>query len=468
MIQPFSGSTLLDICISKLLNSSIIPKQNIYLSCNDKEIESIGLKYNINIYKRSKASAQEESDMRSIFEWHKELALKYKYVILISACNPLLKAETIDSFVRLFLSSKQQGAFSVFKKNNYLWDKDGKPTTDWKGFQVMNTKIVDPYYEGAHCLYASPLNLIKRNMFMDDSYPPKPFLFIVDEIEAFDIDYPWQFEVGEVLYKNNFISSEHPLKTNKRVLQFLFESKKLLIVGPAIDSSFNLSFFENKREEGYTILSFSSASLIFFKDIGFCPDFHTFTDPHSYCYALDRVGKSFLSNINFLGYEVLDFPSLTETNKKLFGRSNFGITDFLSNFNYTSIYKKQPPISCYKNCFSQNPNSIEPFSSSKDIDFKKQLFRFTNGHSEIEKLTYFLLPLCLFWFKNLESLDLFGFGFFSQSRYMGGDNRSYSAYMHAFDKILPLYNRIKFSPTINLDIKKESYFQPLKQSLQNK
>ena len=51
---------------------------------------------------------------------------------------------------------------------------------------------------------------------------------------------------------------------------------------------------------------------------------------------------------------------------------------------------------------------------------------------------------------------------------MGGDNRSYSAYMHAFDKILPLYNRIKFSPTINLDIKKESYFQPLKQSLQNK
>jgi CMP-N-acetylneuraminic acid synthetase len=27
-----------------------------------------------------------------------------------------------------------------------------------------------------------------------------PELFEMDELEVFDIDYPWQFEVGEVLY----------------------------------------------------------------------------------------------------------------------------------------------------------------------------------------------------------------------------------------------------------------------------
>jgi len=31
--------------------------------------------------------------------------------------------------------------------------------------------------------------------------PPKLELFVVEELEAFDIDYEWQFRVGEKLYK---------------------------------------------------------------------------------------------------------------------------------------------------------------------------------------------------------------------------------------------------------------------------
>ena len=30
-----------------------------------------------------------------------------------------------------------------------------------------------------------------------------PEFFIMDEIECFDIDWPWQFKVAESLYKNN-------------------------------------------------------------------------------------------------------------------------------------------------------------------------------------------------------------------------------------------------------------------------
>ena len=36
---------------------------------------------------------------------------------------------------------------------------------------------------------------------MDSNYPPSPELFEMDELEAFDIDYPWQFEVGETLFE---------------------------------------------------------------------------------------------------------------------------------------------------------------------------------------------------------------------------------------------------------------------------
>ena len=66
----------------------------------------------------------------------------------------------------------------------------------------MNTKFVDPIYEAAHCLYASRLDIIKDGCWMDTSSPPRPELFTMDELEAFDIDYEWQFDLGQILYKN--------------------------------------------------------------------------------------------------------------------------------------------------------------------------------------------------------------------------------------------------------------------------
>ena len=65
----------------------------------------------------------------------------------------------------------------------------------------MNTKFVDPIYEAAHCLYASRLDVIKDGYWMDNQSPPEPDLYIMDELEAFDIDYDWQFDIGEVLYE---------------------------------------------------------------------------------------------------------------------------------------------------------------------------------------------------------------------------------------------------------------------------
>ena len=64
----------------------------------------------------------------------------------------------------------------------------------------MNKKIVEPIYEAAHCLYASRLDIIKEGYWMDKNIPPQPELFIMEELETFDIDYEWQFDTAEILY----------------------------------------------------------------------------------------------------------------------------------------------------------------------------------------------------------------------------------------------------------------------------
>ena len=199
MLRPFADTTLTDILFDKLTKSTIIPKSNIYFSAYEDELKEVGKKHGINIFDRSKESAFAETDMKLIYEWYNKLP--FKYIVLVSACNPLLTIETIDGFLKSFIESDKEGAFAVFEKKTYYWDKQGKPITDWQGVSIMNTKNVEPIYEAAHCLYASRLDIIKQGYWMDTNYPPQPELFVMKELEAFDIDYEWQFQLGEQLYK---------------------------------------------------------------------------------------------------------------------------------------------------------------------------------------------------------------------------------------------------------------------------
>ena len=203
MLRLFAGTTLIDILAQKLLKLKILPKQNIYFSLYEEELKQVISKYDFNIFHRSEASANEETSLQTILEWHDKLP--FKYVVEVSACNPLLKIETIENFIKQYINSDKGGAFGVIEKRTYYWDKNKIPITDWKGLSSMNTKLVDPVYEAAHCLYATPIDIIKDNFYMDTKSPAEPELFVMDELEAFDIDYEWQFKLGEQFYKQNNI-----------------------------------------------------------------------------------------------------------------------------------------------------------------------------------------------------------------------------------------------------------------------
>ena len=57
MIKDFKGTTLLDLVLEKLVNTEIIPNNQIYLSVHEDELVEVGKKYPINIHRRSWESA---------------------------------------------------------------------------------------------------------------------------------------------------------------------------------------------------------------------------------------------------------------------------------------------------------------------------------------------------------------------------------------------------------------------------
>ena len=197
MIRPFAGSTLTDLLLEKLLASQVIPQRNIYLSVYEPELVAIGKRHNVNIFHRSKESATAQVGTQLIFEWWDKLP--FKYIVMVSACLPLLKIKTIDNFVENYIESKSMGMFGVAEKKNYFWDKEGNCFSSY----LSDTKLADVVYEAAHCLYASSMESIGRGIWMGDlSKKGDVELVSVPENEIFDIDYEWEFDLYEHVYNH--------------------------------------------------------------------------------------------------------------------------------------------------------------------------------------------------------------------------------------------------------------------------
>jgi CMP-N-acetylneuraminic acid synthetase len=205
MLRPFAHSSLFEIAIEKILQSTIIPKDNFYLSVMDDELIDIAKKHNVNYFIRSEESTQEPVTLQKVLEWHNKLP--FKHFVIINACNPLLKVETIDNFVKQFLEADSNGLFGVFEKKTFLFDSEGKMLNRFFGedkyLATLETKFVETCYEAAHSLYAGSTEDIADGIYMGTfKESGNPSFFTMDEIECFDIDWPWQFEVAEKLYLN--------------------------------------------------------------------------------------------------------------------------------------------------------------------------------------------------------------------------------------------------------------------------
>ena len=197
MLRPFKGSNLFGMAMTKVLLSDYIPKENFYVSVHEQELIYEADKLGVNIFKRSHESANNDNDLKQIYEWHDKLP--FKYVIKINGCSPLLKIDTINEFTRQFVEQEEENLFGVIEQKDYFWNKEGLMITPWPEDQtIMNTKAVEPTYKAAHVLYASRMDIIKDYRFMGDFFEEGSIkLFPMNELEAFDIDYDWQFNLAE-------------------------------------------------------------------------------------------------------------------------------------------------------------------------------------------------------------------------------------------------------------------------------
>lgn len=116
--------------------------------------------------------------------------------------TPLCGADQYDAGIKLYFEKLNDGYDSlvgVTELKNFLLNKEGKLINNTTNIPWPRTQDLEALYPINHTMF-----LAKREVYtkQKNRIGKKPLLYIMDELHSLDIDWPDDFVIAEVMYKN--------------------------------------------------------------------------------------------------------------------------------------------------------------------------------------------------------------------------------------------------------------------------
>lgn len=116
--------------------------------------------------------------------------------------TPLVSAQQYDEGIQSYRRALSQGYDSlvgVKELRNFLLNNEGQLINNTTSLPWPRTQDLEPLYEINHTMF-----LAKRCVYteMRNRIGQRPFLYVMDEISGFDIDWPDDFTIAEILFRN--------------------------------------------------------------------------------------------------------------------------------------------------------------------------------------------------------------------------------------------------------------------------
>lgn len=237
------------------------------------------------------------------------------------------------------------------------------------------------------------------------------------------------------------------------------DCEEIYLIGPGADkNSFDISILENK-----TTLNFSG-DLVWFSQNNIYPTYWTFLDPNSTLYIFDRYhnGKYnptwFRQIVNHTSIIYNDFQGtdkfydygFSTSRGKHWNRENFGkriLPELCNIFKEIIVVPSIVTINSFDSFYEENTKDLVPVVLHEDYNLNT------------DKLTCFVLPLVLAYFKNIRNIKCIGFGDFTSPREYNNSILGYDGYMVSYQKIKQqLINLLKYKGVKVEFNNKNSYF----------
>jgi CMP-N-acetylneuraminic acid synthetase len=202
--KSFAGvdGGLLRIKLNQLLKVKLVDQ--ILLSTNDLKVIEVAtnLSSRIIIDKRPEHLALSSTSTDDLINYVPNI-IKDGHVLWTHTTSPFLTHEIYDKAIALYLENLHEGIndslMTVNKLQTFLWDDKGSFNYDSSKEKWPRTQTLPELFELNSGMFISSVANYKR---LKDRIGSKPFLMDTKGYTSFDIDWPEDFVLGEMIYRS--------------------------------------------------------------------------------------------------------------------------------------------------------------------------------------------------------------------------------------------------------------------------
>ena len=201
-LRPFAGSNLLVLKLEQL--KRINQLDGIIVNSNDDEMLEIACNMGCETVKRDEYYASNSVVMSEVYRNMAENA-NADILAYINVTNPLLEDGTIENAIEDYMAHRDEfdslNSAHLIKEFMFL---DGKPLN----YDLLHQPRIQDLPDIVALNFA--VNILDRQTMIDcmNVVGKRPRLFIIDELEASDIDNPIDFDFTEFVYKKKFKNNQ--------------------------------------------------------------------------------------------------------------------------------------------------------------------------------------------------------------------------------------------------------------------
>ena len=196
-IRPFAGSSLLEIKLRQLKRIPCL--DGVVVNSNDDEMLNIARSLGCETVKRDPYYASNEVSMSDVYRNMAE-NVEADDIAYINVTNPLLKDETIVKAIEEYKAIKREGKYNSLNSAHLIKEfmfENNKPINYDLQHQPRSQDLPDiAALNFAISIISKEDMIISKNVVGS-----RPNIYIIDEVEATDIDNEIDFEFAEYMYK---------------------------------------------------------------------------------------------------------------------------------------------------------------------------------------------------------------------------------------------------------------------------
>lgn len=206
--KPFAHvkNGLIEIKLAQLLDCSAI--DNIVLSSNDAVILEYAERLNeprLTVYERSAELSKNNTETNALFSHAVDL-IPEGDILWTHVTSPFATSATYSTIVEKYKEALLKGYDSLMTTTahqGFFWYDNQSINYDRQSIKWPRTQTLEPIHEVNSCAFVSSRANYLR---YDDRIGERVKLLPISRFEGFDIDWPEDFRLAEVILKGNLVS----------------------------------------------------------------------------------------------------------------------------------------------------------------------------------------------------------------------------------------------------------------------